>query len=834
MVKKVGLLAALLLIAGSCACAQDWSGLVKKGDLDAVKSTVAQKPEIVHKKTGNGTTALHIAAERGDVAMAGFLLENRADPNVRDKMGATPVHVAAAFGKDSIARLLLQKGANPNAKKKDGVTPLMVAANFGYVPVGKVLHEFNADLVAKDNKGRTALSIAVDKRQTAFADWLRPLVPVGDGTGSILVKVIDPSGKPIAQAEVSAGYGTAGQITNDRGEATLTGLDPGNYTVTASKPLYGSASRDTMVSPGSVTPLEIPLSPEFGTLSGTFKDAGGSPIEGADVKTFPGDNSTMTGPGGRFSMQVSPNTSYSVVASKPGGDAAIKHNIRVDGGKSATVDLATAPKPFLGGKLIWVVLLALAFAVVVGGTVSLARIVSQRAAIEAPSIAEPTPEQIAAAQAELPAEVSFAEADPGSMPPPIPTAGGTAEGIFAGPQDVLGWIGEGMGLALKNVVILAVMVLLWDILDSLSFTCLAIPGVFVWPALLGGGMLVWLDVAKGKPAQIGNLFSCFTGNRIWRCMGIYWLTSAIVLVASIASFAIAYFVVTRLTDRLLSLELAGVLIMAALIFLAFSPAIFVISRLIWAMPLGTDRGLPTIEAIKTSWQLTGRVMSGFGTFLFLIALGFVGFLLSVLVWGVALLVLGGSLVAVFTGAILTAGLAGIFAEVPFLLAGLVFWLMWLALTNLLAMPILVGYRQMIGERRAESFGPAPQAFSGRAAGGASPVGGVIAAAAVILVILAFALFKVVSPDPFVGTWKLCPADRDGPFRTFQPIILTKQGDAYMVDGPHGPGTFTRQDGKFVLYSGDWRFEATPEGGQVRIVATDRSGQTMMDVHYERN
>lgn len=72
----------------------------------------------------DGDTALHGAAETGNVEIMRMLLDKGADPNAKNKEGGTPLMWAAVFGNDDAARLLLSRGANPSLKDNDGITAL--------------------------------------------------------------------------------------------------------------------------------------------------------------------------------------------------------------------------------------------------------------------------------------------------------------------------------------------------------------------------------------------------------------------------------------------------------------------------------------------------------------------------------------------------------------------------------------------------------------------------------------------------------------------------------------------------------------------------------------
>ena len=72
----------------------------------------------------DGDTALHGAAETGNVEIMRLLLDKGADLNAKNKQGGTPLMWAAVFGNDDAVRLLLSRGADASLKDNDGITAL--------------------------------------------------------------------------------------------------------------------------------------------------------------------------------------------------------------------------------------------------------------------------------------------------------------------------------------------------------------------------------------------------------------------------------------------------------------------------------------------------------------------------------------------------------------------------------------------------------------------------------------------------------------------------------------------------------------------------------------
>jgi uncharacterized protein len=78
---------------------------------------------------------IHSAAAASDPgarrALAELLLDHGADPNATQEAGFTALHAAAQHGDVELTRLLLERGADPRAATDDGRTPAAVAREQG-------------------------------------------------------------------------------------------------------------------------------------------------------------------------------------------------------------------------------------------------------------------------------------------------------------------------------------------------------------------------------------------------------------------------------------------------------------------------------------------------------------------------------------------------------------------------------------------------------------------------------------------------------------------------------------------------------------------------------
>jgi len=134
----------------------------RRGDTEAVKNLLKQGADVSAAK-GDGMTALHFAAERGDAAMTEMLVYAGANVGATTRIGQyTPLHIASQSGSAAVVRALLKAGASATARATTtGVTPLHLAASSGNAEVVNLLLDAGADPNAKDGDwGQTPLIYA--------------------------------------------------------------------------------------------------------------------------------------------------------------------------------------------------------------------------------------------------------------------------------------------------------------------------------------------------------------------------------------------------------------------------------------------------------------------------------------------------------------------------------------------------------------------------------------------------------------------------------------------------------------------------------------------------
>jgi len=140
-----------------------------RGDKTAVKQLLKDGAD-ANGAQGDGMSALHWAAERGDTELADTLIYAGANIGAVTRIGQyTPLHLAAQAGNTEVAKALLKAGADANARTTNsGVTAMHLAASAGNAELIIVLADAKADLNAKEiEAGQTPLIFAAAGNRAA-------------------------------------------------------------------------------------------------------------------------------------------------------------------------------------------------------------------------------------------------------------------------------------------------------------------------------------------------------------------------------------------------------------------------------------------------------------------------------------------------------------------------------------------------------------------------------------------------------------------------------------------------------------------------------------------
>ena len=232
VLRTLGVLAAAWLLLPSAAAASDapLADAAMEGDAGRVRLLIERRAD-VSAAQGDGMTALHWAAFRDDLEVAGLLLAADADVMARTRVGGlTPLWFAAENGSAPMLDRLLTTEADVNAATSTGATLLMAAALSGSAEAIDLLVERGAYLDTRDTaNGQTALMFAA---RDGHLDAVRALVE----SGADVDQVSGGDGTSPMVIAIANGHYTVARYLLDQG------ADPNRMNIDGLGPVYATVN----------------------------------------------------------------------------------------------------------------------------------------------------------------------------------------------------------------------------------------------------------------------------------------------------------------------------------------------------------------------------------------------------------------------------------------------------------------------------------------------------------------------------------------------------------------------------------------------------------------
>jgi ankyrin repeat protein len=145
------------------------------GELERLRTLLNGAPGLAGTRSGDGWTAVHLAAFFGRMDAVRLLLERGAPAGERstNAMANMPLHAAMAgrLGAKGLC-LLLDHGAEVDAQQHGGYTVLHAASMHGDEELVRLLLERGADPLLRTDDGRTAADFAREHGYAKVADLL--------------------------------------------------------------------------------------------------------------------------------------------------------------------------------------------------------------------------------------------------------------------------------------------------------------------------------------------------------------------------------------------------------------------------------------------------------------------------------------------------------------------------------------------------------------------------------------------------------------------------------------------------------------------------------------
>jgi len=145
------------------------------GQTTQLQKLIEQDPSLVNSYSPDGFTPLGLAVFFGHAEAVDALLAAGAEVNAayRETMKLTPLGSAMAVGRNDIARTLIAHGADVNARAANDLRPLHTAAARGNLESATLLLDHGADINAASSDGKTALTYAEERNHPEMVEFLK-------------------------------------------------------------------------------------------------------------------------------------------------------------------------------------------------------------------------------------------------------------------------------------------------------------------------------------------------------------------------------------------------------------------------------------------------------------------------------------------------------------------------------------------------------------------------------------------------------------------------------------------------------------------------------------
>ena len=149
--------------------------LVKNNDVDQVIAIIDQYD--VNETNDYGYTALHYAADNGNLEILKLLINNKALIDIQSNDGSTPLMLSVIRQHEETCKKLLENGANPNLKDEFGYTSLHRAALNNDLNIMKLLVDNGGDVNATTDNNSTimhcvAVGVTQESEDWTLTEWL--------------------------------------------------------------------------------------------------------------------------------------------------------------------------------------------------------------------------------------------------------------------------------------------------------------------------------------------------------------------------------------------------------------------------------------------------------------------------------------------------------------------------------------------------------------------------------------------------------------------------------------------------------------------------------------
>ena len=146
--------------------------VARKGTVTEMNAILSNAPELIDSLTPQGFTPLILACYNGNVAVATFLVKQKANVNFNSSNG-TALMAAIVKNDKAMASLLLEAKTNVDLQDGNGFTALHYAIQFRNYEMIALLMQYRPQITIKDNMGMTAKAYAINLKDEKIQHLLK-------------------------------------------------------------------------------------------------------------------------------------------------------------------------------------------------------------------------------------------------------------------------------------------------------------------------------------------------------------------------------------------------------------------------------------------------------------------------------------------------------------------------------------------------------------------------------------------------------------------------------------------------------------------------------------
>jgi len=171
--KKIAIV--LVMLSAFCNAqvkTKDVFDVARSGTVEEMKALVLKNNDTINALNASSFSPLILACYRGNAPVAEYLAKNIKDINYNSPSG-TALAAAAIKGNIALVKVLLENKANPDIKDGMGMTALLYASQFENKEMIQLLLKYKADKKIVSDDGKSAMDYAVFNKNQEIIGLLK-------------------------------------------------------------------------------------------------------------------------------------------------------------------------------------------------------------------------------------------------------------------------------------------------------------------------------------------------------------------------------------------------------------------------------------------------------------------------------------------------------------------------------------------------------------------------------------------------------------------------------------------------------------------------------------